>query len=68
MDNQEVISRWHMKIIGICEAKLKRLLSNEERAFICRRGAFVALEMIEDSASTLPASELVDYLNSEIAR
>ncbi|SFI08132.1 hypothetical protein SAMN04515618_109167 [Collimonas sp. OK307] len=66
MGSQNIVSHWHIKIIGICEARLQRMLSNEEREFVRRRGAFVALEMIEDSVSTVPTAELVRYLNSEI--
>ncbi len=66
MDNQKIVLHWHIKIIRICEARLQRMLSNEEREFVRRRGAFVALEMIEDSVSTMPTAELVGYLNSEI--
>jgi hypothetical protein len=66
MDNQKIVSHWHIKIIGICEARLQRMLSDEEREFVHRRGAFVALEIIEDSVSTMPTAELADYLNSEI--
>ncbi len=68
MDNQAIVARWQTKIVDVCEEKLQRPLSENERDFVCCRAGFVVLEMIEDTISGMSASELMFYLNSEIVK
>ncbi|MFJ2990698.1 hypothetical protein ACIPF8_22775 [Collimonas sp. NPDC087041] len=65
MDNQKV-AQWHAKIIDVCEEKLQRSLSDDERNFVRSREGFAALEMIEDTVAAMSPGQLAAYLNSEI--
>jgi hypothetical protein len=66
MDNEKVVLNWQRKIIAECESRLGRKLTASEEHFICSRGGFLALEMIEDTVMSLTGDELVAYLNSEV--
>jgi len=65
MYNKKTIETWQNSIIKECESRLKRNVTNTEKAFITSRGGFVALEMIEDTIKALKEQELENYLNSE---
>lgn len=65
MDNEDLVKNWHNKIVAICEKKLERRLSDPELKFVASRGGFMALEMIEDTVSSITGDELASYLNSE---
>lgn len=61
-----MIKEWHQKIISKAEKTLGRNLTENESKFITSRGGFLALEMIEDSVSTLSKSEVEKDLNCEV--
>ncbi|TDK63710.1 hypothetical protein [Sapientia aquatica] len=60
------IHEWQNKIVGICEIKLRRKLSNKELNFIRCTDDTIVLEMLEDAVGDLSDIELKPYLNSEI--
>lgn len=64
MDNKKLVGAWQTKILQICEQNLARPLLPKERKFITDTGGFLALEMIENTVTTLYADELSAYLNS----
>ena len=67
MDNERIVRKWQRKIVSDCEAILGRPLDHTESAFICLRGGFMALEMIEDHVASLAGrpGELHAYLTSD---
>jgi hypothetical protein len=68
MGNEKLMKNWHAAIMQQCRQKLGRPLTPLEEKFITSRGAFVALEMIEDTVRSLSGPELEAYLNSESAQ
>lgn len=65
MENRNTVEKWQGRIILECEARLGRRLSDAEKFFITSRTALMALEAIEDRATTLTRDKLRAYLNSE---
>ena len=65
MDNERAVRTWQKAIIADAEAKMGRSLRPSERAFIERRGGFLALEMIHDTVKAAGVAELERYLASE---
>ena len=65
MDNRKLVENWHAEILQECQKRLGRKLTPEEERFITSRGAFIALEMIEDTVKSIHGAELETYLNSE---
>ncbi len=67
MDNEHVVRGWHATIVGECTRILGRKLTEAETVFITSRGAFIALEIIEDHVRSLRGkpAELQRYLRSE---
>ena len=61
----KVTRLWHKGIIEQAEDRLERSLTETEQGFITSRGAFLALEFIEEKVKTLDIPDLVEYLNSE---
>lgn len=68
MANKKLMKNWHASIMKQCRQRLGRPLTPEEERFITSRGAFVALEMIEDTVRSLSGPDLEAYLNSEAAQ
>lgn len=65
MNNRKLVENWHAEIIDECVKRLDRKLTAEEQKFITSRGAFIALEMIEDTVKSMHGAQLESYLNSE---
>jgi hypothetical protein len=67
MDNEQLVRKWQAKIVNDCEAILGRPLDHIESTFICSRGGFIALEMIEDTVTSLAGqpAELHAYLTTD---
>lgn len=60
-----IINKWHQKLISIAEEKLGRGLTESEEDFIISRKGYIALEMIEDTLSSIDQKNLIKYLNDE---
>jgi hypothetical protein len=67
MDNEELVRNWHAAIIRDCHEILARDLTAAELAFIQSRGAFIALEFVEDTVHSFRGEpkELERFLRSE---
>ena len=64
-DNELLVKNWHNEILGECETKLGRSLTDVERTFIMSRRGLLALETIHDTVKALGKEQLEHYLNSE---
>jgi hypothetical protein len=64
-DNELLVKNWHNKILGECETKLDRSLTDVERTFIMSRRGLLALEAIHDTVKSVGKEQLERYLNSE---
>ena len=66
--NEGTARRWQAEIVKLATERLGRPLSEPELAFITSRLGFIALEVIQDTVKAASASELEEYLNSEVTR
>ena len=66
MDNEPLVRNWHAAIIRDCHTILGRDLTAAELKFIQSRGAFIALEWIEDTVKSFrdKPEELERFLRS----
>lgn len=65
MTTETAILNFQAAILETASARLDRSLTDNERAFVTKRWAFLALEAIQDMVSTGTAAALERYLNSE---
>ncbi len=64
-DNELLVKNWHNEILGACETRLDRSLTDVERTFIMSRRGLLALEAIHDTVKALGQEQLERYLNAE---
>ena len=64
-DNELLVKNWHNEILGACETRLGRSLTDAERTFIMSRRGLLALEAIHDTVKALGQEQLERYLNAE---
>jgi len=69
VENEHPLGDWHAAVVDDYKRILGRELTDPETIFITSRGAFVALEMIDDHVRSLAnrPEELQRYLRSEAA-
>jgi len=67
MFKDPAVRKWQAAILKECRKRLGRELTPEETRFITDRGGFIALEMIQDTVTSLEGQALEAYLNSEAA-
>jgi hypothetical protein len=65
MAAEPIVFNFHAAILTLAAERLRRLLSEKERASVTRREGLVVLESIHDYVSTLPGLQLEQYLNAE---
>lgn len=64
MANRQHVKDWQERIAHECAKRLRRNLTDQEKAFIASHVGFMALEAVEDSVRTLSIEALEDLLNS----